>query len=217
MTSRIAKPEHLHFPAPGGRVLYGADQDWFPGYWKRKAGCGPCTGANLVYYHARQGRLHLPMAVESRRDFISLMERSWDYITPTLMGLNSPTLMEQGLNAFLAALDSQAKSQVLEVPARREDRPSLNMVEAFVRGGLAQDSPVAFLNLHNGGIPQLETWHWVTVVGLLGSVEEAVLEVYDNGQHLHIPLAHWLGHTARGGGFVYAGEPAPVQQGVAAS
>jgi len=203
MTTTIAFPEYLQLPFKGGAPHYGCDQDWFRGFWQRKAGCGPCTGANILYYLARGGRLRLPVAVDSQDGFLSLMEHSWAYLTPTMMGLNSPALMQKGLDALLSLQGSGMKSQALEVPAEPERRPSAGTAEAFIRSGLAADSPVAFLNLSNGEVPQLENWHWVTVVGLSGAGEDALMDIYDNGRRLSVPLGLWLRTTKRGGGFVY--------------
>ena len=203
MTTLIQKPEYLQFPVPGAGVLFGCDQDWFRGFWQRKAGCGPCTGSNVLHYLAKSGRIPLPMEVKDRDSFISLMEYSWDYLTPGVMGLNSPYMMQKGLDAMLEQSGCRLRSQVLEIPASESSRPGLGTVEHFIRAGLDADSPVAFLNLSNGEIAHLESWHWVTVVGLQGSGETAVMDIYDNGSHLQVSLPLWLRTTRRGGGFVY--------------
>lgn len=203
MTVQLLNPEHLQF-MDHGRLYYGADQDWFNSFWQRKAGCGPTTGAHIALYLARTGRMPLTDRVQGRADFVRLMERSWARITPTVMGLNSTRLMQEGLEGFIKSLGGAAKARVLDVPASTAQRPSGEAAEAFIREGLAGNVPVAFLNLHNGEIPGLDTWHWVTVVGLSGSGEEALLHIYDNGNRLQVPLYHWLRATRRGGGFVFA-------------
>lgn len=207
MVEQLSSPEYLQFNEQGS-LRYGADQDWFPSYWQRKAGCGPTTGAHIALYLARTGRLHLAEAVEGREAFVRLMEHSWSRLTPTLMGLNTTRLMHDGLSAFLNDLGSRKDVRVLDVPQDERNRPDPDTAGAFIRAGLRQDSPVAFLNLHNGGIPQLETWHWVTIVGLGGSGEETMMDIYDNGRRLSVPLARWLRDTRRGGGFVYVDAPA---------
>ncbi len=203
MTTMLPRPDFLHFACPGSGVCFGCDQDWFRGFWQRKAGCGPCTGANLLLYLSRGGRLSLPMEVTDRGSFLALMERSWEYLTPGVMGLNSPFLMQKGLDEFLQSLGSPLRSRVLEVPAEEALRPGTEAAEAFIRKGLGADSPVAFLNLSNGEITHLESWHWVTVIGLQGSGEEAEMNIYDNGHQMRVSLPRWLRSTRRGGGFVY--------------
>ena len=69
---------------------------------------------------------------------------------------------------------------------------------------MKSDSPVAFLNLHNGGQEQLETWHWVTVVGLFQVSEGSpvMLTIYDAGESFPIEFSLWYETTGRSSGFV---------------
>lgn len=205
MTTMLLKPEYLQFTVGGG-IRFGCDQDWFRGFWQRKAGCGPCTGAHILHYFQQSGRIKRVMDIKTRQDFVKLMEHSWGYLTPGIMGLHSPYSMQEGLDLMLSDLGSALTARVLEIPAQGDLRPDVLAVEAFIRQGLLADSPVAFLNLHNGGIHQLETWHWVTVVGISGSGEQAELSIYDNGNNIKVNLFAWLMSTTRGGGFVYAEE-----------
>lgn len=205
----LLRPDYLHFSCPGSGVLFGCDQDWFRGFWQRKAGCGPCTGANLLLYLSRSGRLSLPMEITDRASFLILMERSWEYLTPGMKGLNSPYLMLEGLDAFLENLGSGMRSRALNIPTEEDRRPHFETAETFIRNGLLADSPVAFLNLSNGDVAQLESWHWVTVIGLDGKGRDAELVIYDNGRQLRVSLSRWLSTTRRGGGFVYVGEGIP--------
>lgn len=206
MTTMIAQPEFLQLRDNNNALFFGCDQDWFRSFWQRKAGCGSCTGANILHYFMRRGQLRLPIDINSQDDFVRLMEHSWRYLTPGVMGLHIPARMKEGLDRMLEELGCPRRSLLLEIPDRLEERPAVGTVEAFIREGLASDSPLAFLNLHNGDIPQLEGWHWVTVVGLTGSGDSAVMEIYDNGNHLKVSLAQWLGSARRGGGFVYVGQ-----------
>ncbi len=211
MTQTISAPRHLHFPCEGAEcesaaVLFGADQDWFRGFWQRKAGCGPCTGANILLYLFRQGRVRLDEGADDRKGFLKLMEQSWGYLTPGMMGLNSPFMMQKGLDAYFEERGSAFRAKAIEVPAQNDERPSLAQAEEFIRKGLAADSPVAFLNLSNGDIPHLESWHWVTVIGIEGEGDRADLLIYDNGNQIRVNLYTWLHSTKRGGGFVYVEE-----------
>lgn len=205
MTTQLTHLHYLQFVSPRQAVCYGGDQDWFRGFWQRKAGCGPTTGAHLMHYLSKTGRLRLPLeASNSQAGFLGLMELSWGYLTPTLMGLNAPHLMQEGLDAFFARQGSGLLSRVLKVPSEVDVRPSAKEAADFITEGLRQDSPVAFLNLSNGEITHLESWHWVTVVGIQGDGDQATLQIYDNGNQLEVHLSTWLNTTKRGGGFVYA-------------
>jgi hypothetical protein len=208
MTETISAPQYLHFPCEGqecGRAatLFGADQDWFRGFWQRKAGCGPCTGANILLYLSKKGRIALDEGAGDRAGFLKLMEQSWQYLTPGVMGLNSPFMMQKGLDAWFEERGSGLRAQAIEIPAESAARPDPDGVLAFIREGLRADSPVAFLNLSSGDIAHLESWHWVTVVGVEGEGDRADLLIYDNGNQIRVNLTAWLRSTRRGGGFVY--------------
>lgn len=203
MTSSIKIPELLQLSWPGADLFFGCDQDWFKSFWQRKAGCGSCTGANILHYFSGRQRLSLPHDVVDKESFVRLMEYSWQFLTPGVMGLNSPFLMQKGLDEMMKQLGYPGKSLVMEVPDDPASRPSLKAAEAFIRAGLQSDSPVAFLNLHNGGQEQLESWHWVTVVGIRGDENSAQLDIYDNGARFAVDLGAWLVSAQRGGGFVY--------------
>lgn len=203
MTSSVSAPDILRFTERNRPAHFAGNQDWFRGFWQRKAGCGPTTGANLLYYLSRFNCLRLPVDVKDREGFLKLMEYTWDYLTPGMMGLNSTQMMQKGLDEMLARAGSDARSRALDIPAKESERPPHEAVAAFIRAGLEENSPVAFLNLNNGGLSRLESWHWVTVMGLVGEGPEAALDIFDNGERFFINLADWLAGTSRGGGFVY--------------
>ncbi len=200
MTTSVTNMAGCSIPVAGG-LHHGVDQDWYGLPWRRLAGCGPSTASNILRYLG--GRVALPLPTHSREEMRQVMDWVWGYVTSGLRGLNTTGRFVNGLDAIFAELGSPLRCQALDVPQEPEGRPKLSEVAAFLRAGLAQDCPVAFLNLHNGGIPQLETWHWVTVVGISGSGETAALDIYDNGHRLAVNLPRWLRDTRRGGGFVY--------------
>ncbi|MDI9520376.1 MAG: hypothetical protein QM308_04380 [Bacillota bacterium] len=206
MTSSVKIPELLQLSWPGAGPFFGCDQDWFPRFWQRKAGCGSCTGANILHYFSGRKKLSLPHDVVDQESFVRLMEYCWQYLTPSFRGLNSPFLMQKGLDEMMEHLGCPGKSLVLAVPDDPALRPSLKTAEQFIRAGVQSDSPVAFLNLHNGGQEQLENWHWVTVVGIKGDENRAKLDIYDNGIRLAVDLGDWLVSAERGGGFVYVSQ-----------
>ncbi|MFT4004720.1 MAG: hypothetical protein QM683_03350 [Lacrimispora sp.] len=91
------------------------------------------------------------------------------------------------------------KTRVLEIPSSEKTRPDMKTVLEFLTGAFSDDLPVAFLNLSNGALSNLDNWHWVTLV----SVDEALqAEMYDQGLRQNINLQLWLSTTAGGGAFV---------------
>ena len=60
---------------------------------------------------------------------------------------------------------------------------------------------MAFLNLHNGRVKELDYWHWVTITAL----EDTTAVILDSGSALRIDLRLWYETTKRRGGYVACG------------
>ena len=80
----------------------------------------------------------------------------------------------------------------------------MSTVVGFLRNAIRNDTPVAFLNLDNGNVKELYSYHWVTAISLKYSPNEnlAYLLILDGGQEIEIDLSRWLTTTKAGGGFV---------------
>ena len=89
---------------------------------------------------------------------------------------------------------------LLRVPIGRSKRPDYNHIAGFIKSSLQSDIPVAFLILSKGNAKELDTWHWVTIIGL----DEAgkSVEVLDNGVVVWANLETWLNTSIMGGSFV---------------
>lgn len=187
-------PEYLHLPAPGGQVYCGCDQEWFAGYWQRKAGCGPSTLSNLVLYLTRAGKAnHQP--IPDKAAMTKLMRAMWDYVTPGLMGLNDIHKFASGGNQALKELGSGCTLTALDA-----GQPLTSLVE-FITQGL-KEGPVAFLNLARTQQGPLEPWHWMTLVGLdTDAAGHPLMRLYDNGKEISADLAVWH-QRGTAGGFV---------------
>ncbi|MDD3571808.1 MAG: hypothetical protein PHP07_02530 [Eubacteriales bacterium] len=196
----MANPEFLHLDGPGGRTLYGCDQDWFASFWQRKAGCGPCTLANIMRYLGRAGKLSQPAVLEGVTSCQALMEEMWGYVTPGMMGLNSTARFAQGAAQALEKAGGQLTPAALDIDQKASQEESARSAAEFIAAGLMQ-APVAFLNLLRRQLGPLEPWHWVTVVGLSRSEEDATLHIYDNGLRFDLSLSRWL-LAGGNGGFV---------------
>ena len=101
-----------------------------------------------------------------RASFTGLMCRVWEHVTPVSHGLNRPEQMAEGMASFAAARGLTLTPGLFVFPSARTKRPPYEQVEAFVRRALERDCPVAFLNLHNGRVKELDYWHWVTITAL---------------------------------------------------
>ncbi len=190
-------PEYLHIPCRDNTICFGADQEWFPQSWQRRAGCGPTTASHLVLYN--QGKDRLARAVDDQEQMIALMQQLWEYVTPTLMGVHLVSQFTRGLGNAMKELQIEGDVVSLPITRAKERRPAFSEILDFIEESLLLDQPVAFLNLHHGEVKNLDSWHWVTIVGVDSG--SGAIEVYDGGKPWVIDLALWYETTPRAGGF----------------
>lgn len=186
-----------------GGFCYGPNQEWYQHIWQRKAGCGPTTCSQLIWYlsRTRAGYQGLcPHDGSTQAGFLQLMEEVWDYVTPGRHGVNTTGILTEGALGYGRERHLELGCQVLEIPEAPGERPTSEVMADFILGALEQDRPVAFLNLSNGMVQNLDAWHWVTLVAF--SRESFLAEMYDNEERDQIDLEMWLRTTTGGGGFV---------------
>ncbi|MCD7948443.1 MAG: hypothetical protein LUG13_09225 [Oscillospiraceae bacterium] len=199
----ILHPEYLNLTGTDGAVYHGADQEWYPRRWQRMAGCGPTAASDVSAYLAQTHPACAPLYPERvmrQERFVVLMERLWRYVTPGHMGLHRPELFSLGLTDYAAACGVPLSPRLLDIPADKGARAPWASCAVFLRQALARDCPVAFLNLSNGAVKALESWHWVVITGLNGTTAT----VLDSGRVLTIDLSLWYLTTTKRGGLVAA-------------
>lgn len=183
-------------------VFHGFDQEWYPTSWQRRAGCGPTVASQVVFYFTRV-RQENPPARPPRRTALDLMEDVWRFVTPTAHGISTTRLLCDDFAAYARERHLPLQPESLDIPRRHSSRPPLDQTLDFIASSLRADMPVAFLNLHNGAEPVLDSWHWVLLVALTydgnGAASAVVL---DEGREKSVNLALWLTTTMLGGGFV---------------
>lgn len=200
----LGEVEHLHLTDGEGRLYYGADQEWFPLSWQRRAGCGPTTASQLLLYLGRSDPGSGIKAVTDKDGMVALMEEVWEYITPGIMGVHLVSHFTKGLERYLRDHAIGRTVTSLSLPKDRERRPAFDEVVTFITSRLEAGAPVAFLNLSSGGVEGLDSWHWVTVVGLYQEREDGPvkLAIYDAGVEVDIDFSAWYELTTRAAGFV---------------
>lgn len=185
-------------------IFYGSNQDWYGSKWQRMSGCGPSTVANIVYYinHAKNNKPTDP--VLTKEGIIKLMDETWKYITPSLGGVSSTTMLRKGVEKYKNEKNIALTLDSIDIPKKVTQRPAPDKVIDFIKAALEKDSPVAFLNLERGEIEILDSWHWVTITSLDIDPETgtAYAEILDSGEVKQINLLQWLKTTKLGGGFV---------------
>jgi hypothetical protein len=208
----VRSPELFAFTDKDGQPSYGASQTWYTTEWQRRAGCGPTVFAHLAWYLARTRKQCAPLCPYNGMNcagFLCLMEDIWLYITPGAQGVNKTGMFTRGALRYGAEKNVPLTARVLEIPGPARRRPPLPETERFLTQFLAADLPVAFLNLSNGVLTNLDNWHWVTLLAYDPAEHTALM--YDQSRSVVIDVGLWLRTTALGGGFV-ALELAPGQE-----
>jgi hypothetical protein len=189
-----------------GKLCYGANQSWYRDPFQKRAGCGPTSAAHLIRYLARAHGGCSALCegvgdgVSAKEEFLSLMQNLWPYITPGPMGVNKTSIFAKGAERYGSDRGVPLAARALPVPTLPSLRPSFRQTASFLAAALAGDLPVAFLNLSNGSLANLDSWHWVTIVAFAPGGFGAL--IYDNGSRREINIKEWLGTTLLGGGFV---------------
>lgn len=202
MSEIITLPNLAALDIRDGGVLYrGGDQEWYADRWQRQAGCGPTNCANIIWYMAKTRRGCGPLCVydaSRKAGFIRLMEEVWSYVTPGGMGVNTTGIFANGAKRYGAEKGVPLTAEAITIPQLRCGGRDYAAAAEFISQALGSGLPVAFLNLSNGTLKNLDSWHWVTLVALRG--DEAM--IYDQGKELWIDLRQWMATSAMGGGFV---------------
>lgn len=203
MSYGLKNLEMLSIPAPGGEMYSGGSQEWYRQFWRRMSGCGPTSASNLVWYLTRSRPWAAPLwevGDGGMDSFLQLMNTMFEYVKPGYKGVNSTGIFKNGVLRYGQDRGVPLSVRILDIPDRKELRPDFQQVASFLQKALEEDLPAAFLNLSNGKMLNLDSWHWVTLVGL--TPEQGTTVMLDQGKSSRIDLALWLQTTTQGGGFV---------------
>lgn len=209
MIHAILHPEYFEVSSVHDeKSCYGCDQEWYNSEWQRISGCGPTVASNIIYYLSRTKPHACGLDVRNdKTGCVALMEKVWSYVTPTEEGVDTTKKFYDSLSAYFNAADIPILAEMCDIPEKMADRPALKEVLDFLIRALEKDAPVAFLNLCNGEEPNLEAWHWVTIISLRHheNIDQIHAIILDEGQFKKIDLALWYNTSVFGGGFVYFG------------
>ena len=147
---------------------------------------------NIIWYlnHIRPV-FDLNQDCSSKEKSISFMEEIWTYVTPSTEDIPTTEMLYESVMAYAKTKGLNVNYRVCDVPEKKASRPPLTDVIGFLEKALLKDTPLAFLNLCNGGEENLEPWHWVTVVSLEYEADgkSVFIEVLDQGLIKRIDLA----------------------------
>jgi len=188
------------------KTHYGYHQECYATEWQRLSGCGPSAASNIILYmnHTRYSK-ELEHSFISKENCLPLMEEIWKYVTPTAEGIPTTKIFYDDVLSYTRAKGLNVEYAFCDLPEDKANRPDLNKILNFLKGALIKDAPIAFLNLCNGQLKNLDPWHWVTIISLEygENGNNAFINVLDEGIIKRIDLELWYNTTTLGGGFVY--------------
>jgi hypothetical protein len=184
--------------------LYGSNQEWYLKKWQRMSGCGPSTVTNIIYYLNRTRNNSQCCTNLTKNDCLNLMNEIWNFVTPSFGGISSTNMLCKGVKKYLTENALNIQMDFIDVPKKNSLRPDFKDVLTFINKALEDDTPVAFLNLDHGTVLELDSWHWVTIIGLTYEADgsTAFVDIMDGGLLIQINLSQWYQTTKLGGGFV---------------
>lgn len=198
----IRHPEWLQV-LKDGRHSFGYNQEWYHDEWQRVSGCLTTATQVISYVEFRDGYLNTADSSDGEAA-LKRMETLWHYVRPRIGGgLYKTHWLEDGLTDYIKEQNMPYEVKMISIYPFSMCRPSLQQVKEFIRRGLSEDSPVAFLNRHRGHEEALSTWHWVPIIKIADTADDVLCTVYDEEEERTFSLAKWLRDTMLGGGFAY--------------
>jgi hypothetical protein len=186
-----------------GKTYFGGDQTWLPPKeFHREAACGATTCANILSYYSRTGKDFADLRthrLETKTGFTEHLKEVYRDITPGPLGTMPKTIIA-GAEKFASDRETRLRISILKVPCMRKHRAPFSDAADFITAGLERDLPIAFLNLSNGGVKDLDSYHWVTIAAI--NRETGMVRIVDNGELLEIDLKRWIERSAVGGAFL---------------
>lgn len=133
------------------------------------------------------------------------MEEIWGYVTPTKEGIPNTKMFYEDVLFYAFVKGMNVNYYFCNIPEDKVNRPKLSKILKLLQDALIKDAPIAFLNLCNGQVKNLDSWHWVTIISLEYTEDgrSAFINILDEGQIKTIDFALWYNTTTLGGGFVY--------------
>ncbi|MDR1778867.1 MAG: hypothetical protein LBR14_03835 [Clostridiales Family XIII bacterium] len=200
MAEKLRNIDAFRITDEEGTVFYGGDQDWLPAAeYRCEAACGATTAANILAYHIRtkpEYRCICGALPDTKHAFVELLKDVYRYVTPGLMG-TMPDIFMRGSAIFAAEHGFTVTSRMMQIPSRLSKRPAFADAANFLEEAFEAEEPVAFLNLSNGGVKNLDSYHWVTAVSVDRAQE--CIRIVDNGNLLTVSLGGWLAGSTLGG------------------
>lgn len=208
MNFALARPELFDITDESSmKPSFGGNQAWYSTEWRKRAGCGPTSAANILAYLALtrpELRALYGYKTLNRTDFTLYMEELYGFVTPGNMGLNRTEMFTDGVINFARSQGIVLTPHVFGVVSNMlRSRAPVAALAEFVKAGLEADCPLGFLNLTKGRVKNLQSWHWITITAAQIEGNTIIADASDEGMHRRFDLSMWYLSTRLPGGLVY--------------
>jgi hypothetical protein len=172
--------KELNFPSISLEDMskgYGGNQEWFHQNWKRQAGCGSTSGANLAAYYAsadtRMTDLYKGNYTNfSQKEYLQAMEEMFGYMKPGIFGYPYIHKFSKQFVKFCDERGVRMKATVLK------KYHSAQEAFQFVKDNIDAGQPIALLVLfHRAKQLVDDNWHWMTITGYVEDSEQNIAQI----------------------------------------
>jgi hypothetical protein len=156
---------------------YGGNQEWFHQNWKRQAGCGSTSGANLAAYYASIDNRMIELykgnrSNFSKREYLQAMEEMFRYMKPGILGYPFIHKFSKQFVKFCEERGVRMEATILKKYHTTQE------AFQFVKDSIDVGQPIALLVLfHRAKQLIQDNWHWMTITGYVEDTEQNITQI----------------------------------------
>lgn len=156
---------------------YGGNQEWFHQNWKRQAGCGSTSGANLAAYYASIDNRMIELykgnhSNFSKSEYLQAMEEMFQYMKPGILGYPFIHKFSKQFVKFCKERGVRMEATILKKYHTSQE------AFQFVKHSIDAGQPIALLVLfHRAMQLRQDNWHWMTITGYVEATEQNITQI----------------------------------------
>ncbi|MDF2942497.1 MAG: hypothetical protein K0S01_1355 [Herbinix sp.] len=156
---------------------YGGNQEWFGQNWKRQAGCGSTSGANLVAYYATVdtslAKLYKGNSISFNQiEYVQVMDEMFTYMKPNIFGYPYIHKFSEQFVKFCGEHGVKMEARIIKKYRSTEE------AFQFVKEQIDAGQPIALLVLfHRARQLKDDNWHWMTITGYIEDNEKNITQI----------------------------------------